>query len=116
MSDFSNTKWFYFEDGSNPYGVLGSRQDLFFKMVVSWQPEMIDADRFQFPKKPTAAYYKPQGYQFKKAALVEFAKEYQRKASEIALSYEDLAFFGSFFEKYGRKYGLLTEFHENGIC
>lgn len=48
--------------------------------------------------------------------IVEFAKEYQRKTSELSMSYEELAIFGSFFEKYGEKFGVLDEFHENGIC
>ena len=114
-NDFEHTKWFYFEDGSNPYGILGSRQDLFFKMVVSWQPEMIDNDHFKCVT-PTEAYHRPVSYQFKKSALVEFAKEWQRAQSETASSYEDLIWWSSFFEKYGKKYGCLTEFHENGIC
>ncbi len=48
--------------------------------------------------------------------LEDFAKDYQLRSSDIALSYEDLAFFGDFFEKYGTKYGLLEVFHENAIC
>lgn len=48
--------------------------------------------------------------------LIDFAKEYQFKSSELSLSYEELAFFGDFFEKYGTKYGVIDEFHENGIC
>ena len=58
-NDFEHTKWFHFEDGSNPYGILGGRQDLFFKMVVSWQPEMINNSTFKCPEKPTEAYYHP---------------------------------------------------------
>lgn len=116
MSVFENTKWFYFENGSNPYGVLGNRPDLLFKMIVSWQPEMIDNDRFKCPEKPTEAYYHAVSYQFKKSALVEFAKEWQRAQSNISSSYEDLMFWQNFFETYGKKYGCLTEFHENGIC
>jgi len=115
MNDFENTKWFYFDDGSNPYGILGSRQDLFFKMVVSWQPEMKNNDHF-ICHTPTKAYHEPVDYKFKKEALCEFAKEWQRVQSDIESSYEDLMWWGNFFEKYGKKYGLLTEFHENGIC
>ena len=48
--------------------------------------------------------------------LIDFAKEYQFKSSELSLSYEELAFFGDFFENYGTKYGVIDEFHENGIC
>lgn len=48
--------------------------------------------------------------------LTEFSKEYQIRTADMSLSYEDLAFFGAFFEKYGDKYGILEELHENGIC
>lgn len=48
--------------------------------------------------------------------LTEFAKDYQTRTSDMALSYEDLAFFGDFFNKYGDKYGILEELQENGIC
>lgn len=32
------------------------------------------------------------------------------------ISYGELAVIQDFFERYGKRYGLLTEFHENGIC
>lgn len=48
--------------------------------------------------------------------LIEFAKSYHIISSELSMSYEDLAFFGSAFEKLGQKYNVLDEFHENGIC
>lgn len=31
-------------------------------------------------------------------------------------SYSELAYFGEYFYKLGKKYGLLKEFRENGIC
>ena len=30
--------------------------------------------------------------------------------------WSDLATWGEFFAKYGKRYGLMREFHENGIC
>lgn len=51
-----------------------------------------------------------------KEDLVEFAKIYQIRSSELSMSYEDLAFFGNAFEELGKKFGVLEEFQENGIC
>lgn len=50
-----------------------------------------------------------------KTALRDFAIEWQRAQSELSTSYEELAFWSGFFEKYGKKHGLLEEFRENGI-
>lgn len=108
-------KWFHFDNGSNPYGVRDDRPDKFFAMVLGWQPEIIDNDTFQCHKE-TEAYYKPQNYQFKKDALRAFAIEYSGKVGDMTQSWEDCAWWSNFFEKYGKKYGLLREFHENGIC
>lgn len=37
---------------------------------------------------------------------------YEREHSH----WSDLATWGEFFAKYGKRYGLMREFHENGIC
>jgi hypothetical protein len=55
-------------------------------------------------------------YSERKNCLEELAKSYQVIASEIELSYEELYLPGNFFESNGKKYGLLQEFRENGIC
>lgn len=44
------------------------------------------------------------------------AIHWQEKFSEKSMSYEELAKAQSHFEKLGKRYGLLTEFRENGIC
>lgn len=41
---------------------------------------------------------------------------WQEKFSEKSMSYEELAKAQSHFEKLGKRYGLLAEFRENGIC
>jgi hypothetical protein len=43
------------------------------------------------------------------------AIEWQRYASEAALSYSELAEFGEYFEILAKKFDLTEEFHENGI-
>lgn len=112
---YRQMKWFHFDNGSNPYGVYGDRQDEFFKMIVAWNPIMKSNDTFQCPKEPTVAYYKPVDYKFKKEALRDFAIHYSHMVGEIVQSWEDVAWWSDFFTKYGKKYGLLREFRENGI-
>ena len=55
-------------------------------------------------------------YQQKKEAARQQAIDWQDQAAEQNLSYGELAEAGEQFEKLGRRYGLLQEFRENGIC
>lgn len=113
----ANMKWFHFEDGSNPYGVWGNRLDEFFRMIVKYQPEMVDENTFKCGKPVTYLSVKPiTDYERNKTALREFAIEWQYRVAELNLSYGELAWYEDFFRQYGKRYGLLREFHENGIC
>lgn len=55
-------------------------------------------------------------YQKMKNAAREKAIEWQAQFEERDMSYGELAIAQSFFERLGRRYGLLTEFRENCIC
>lgn len=55
-------------------------------------------------------------YQEKKKKAREKAIEWQERFGEQSISYEELAIAQFVFEQLGRRYGLLTEFRENGIC
>ena len=44
------------------------------------------------------------------------AIDWQNDFAKHNYSYGELAEFGEYFEKLGRRYGLLKEFRENGIC
>ena len=55
-------------------------------------------------------------YTEKKENLRDLAKEYSNNVGKTCLSYGELAEIGGFFEKNGKRYGLLKEFKENGIC
>lgn len=46
----------------------------------------------------------------------EEAIEWQEYAAKQSMSYEAVAVAQFHFEQLGRRYGLLTEFRENGIC
>ena len=51
-----------------------------------------------------------------KAAARDKAIEWQLESAEMSLSYEGLVKAQDYFQKLGKRYGLLTEFRENGIC
>ena len=55
-------------------------------------------------------------YQEMKEKIRAFAIEWQLVSSQKALSLEEITRAERYFEKFGRRYGLLKEFHENGIC
>lgn len=55
-------------------------------------------------------------YQKAKANAREKAVEYSYQRGEMNLSWYEYAEITSKFERLGRRYGLLREFRENGIC
>ena len=55
-------------------------------------------------------------YQKQKEKARNEAINWQSAIGNHNYSYGELAVFGNYFEKMGRRYGLLTEFRENGIC
>ena len=54
-------------------------------------------------------------YQELKEKLRQEAVEWQNTMSEFHLSYEELTEMQRYFERMGKKFGLLKEFRENGI-
>lgn len=44
------------------------------------------------------------------------AIKWQYKISDKSISWAELAEAGDYFYTLGKRYGLLREFHENGIC
>ena len=59
---------------------------------------------------------KGKNYTEKKANLEDLAKEWQGQFASYNWSYGELATIGEYFNKNGKKYGLLREFKENCIC
>ena len=55
-------------------------------------------------------------YETKKEMVRQEAIDWQNDFCNHNYSYEELAEFTTHFEKHGRRYGLLKEFRENGIC
>ena len=54
-------------------------------------------------------------YERRKAAARQKAVDWQLGFAEHNYSYAELAAAQAYFETLGRRYGLLTEFRENGI-
>ena len=55
-------------------------------------------------------------YEERKNNLQSLAIDYSNNFAGLPWSYGELAEIGDFFYRNGKKYGLLKEFHENGIC
>ena len=55
-------------------------------------------------------------YETKKEMARQEAIDWQNDFCNHDYTYGELAESGYYFEKLGRKYGLLKEFRENGIC
>ena len=54
-------------------------------------------------------------YQDKKEQVRDEAIDWQGGYQDHNFSYSELANFGEYFERLGKRYGLLKEFKENGI-
>lgn len=55
-------------------------------------------------------------YEQKKNEIREQAIDWQTDFCNHNYSYGELHYFQCYFEKMGRRYGLLKEFRENAIC
>lgn len=55
-------------------------------------------------------------YYKRKEAVRQQAIEWQLDFNNHNYSYGELAIWGEYFHALGKRYGLLREFHENGIC
>ena len=105
---------FIFTDGTNPY-ITYSDQAL-IKMFSKYDVDMIGINSF-IVNGPAAWYsVKPLTAREKMKAIIrEIAQRWQDGFDRFNYSYFDFLNWQNFFEEYGRKYGLLREFKENGI-
>ena len=103
---------FIFEDGSNPY--ITKTNKAFFDMLCEYDIRQTGARVFRV--KLSRGWTGRKTYDDKKWLLREAAIDWQSSFPDMDYSYDDLAMWGDFFREYGKKYGLLREFAENGIC
>lgn len=102
---------FRYKNGSNPY--ITKTNEYFFKMICKYHLERDFDTGFTVIEK-REPYKKT--YKALQAILRDFAIQWQYDFPRFAYSWSELNEWDSFFTEYGKKYGLLREFHENGIC
>lgn len=101
---------FTYKNGSNPY--ITTTNSNLFNMICKYDLEQVGAASFYVLAKREKF---KKTYQSKRAILRDFAINWQSEFSSLIYSWGNLADWGAFFEEYGKKYGLLREFRENGI-
>ena len=104
---------FIFKDNSNPYIVKTNKE--LFKMYCKYYCEPLEKDNFIVLGLREWNGNK-QTYEGRKEVLRSEAVKWQENFSKNNYSYHQLSEWQNFFEEYGKKYGLLKEFKENGIC
>ena len=66
----------------------------------------------EFTRRPV----KGNTYASRKEAARDIAIEWSMTSSKFNLSYSEYIEISTYFRQIGRRYGLLREFYENGIC
>lgn len=104
---------FFYKHGENPY-ITTSNKEL-FRMICKYYVEQFDNNAFV-----TCGLREWNGNrksrEGKKEVLRAFAIDWQNYFDNNAITYAELANWQDFFNELGKRYGLLTEFRENGIC
>ena len=80
-------------------------------MLMKYEMEQIGARSFRVGAEKRIK----KDYGTIKAELREIAISWQYNFNRFNYDYFDLSGWNNFFEEYGRKYGLLKEYKENGI-
>ena len=101
---------FKYKNGSNPY--ISTTDGTLFKMICKYHLER-EFDTGFIVHEKREPYKK--SYKNLQNILREFAIDWQSDFPRFTYSWGSLADWGGFFEEYGKKYGLLREFRENGI-
>ncbi len=107
---------FTFADGSNPYICTSGKR--LFHMIKKYYLEQTDSSSFSVTGEAvllTVFGKKLSAYEENQAILRDFAIEWQYNFHNFNYSMSECAVWSDFFREYGKKYGLLREFEENGI-
>ena len=102
---------FTFADGSNPY--ITRTNKAFFEMLCKHIVEQTSEHGFTVIGDMPAFKHT---YKDCKYILENFAISWQHDFERFNYSYSDISEWQDFFTEYGKRYGLLTVFHENAIC
>ena len=95
------------ENGGGIYYENAGGRDAYFRDTFCPGTEIISFISFH-------AYGKT--YAERKESVRNAALDYQSAWSDYCFSYSEIAVIGAWFERMGRRYGLLREFRENAIC
>lgn len=107
---------FTFKDGSNPY--IAKTNKAFFNIISKYYVYQTETNEFYVDSKAqilTVTGKKLSSREKNKESLRDFAIQWQYDFANFNYSYSDLAMYTDFFNEYGKKYGLIREFRENGI-
>ena len=109
---FKHYVLFDFCNGSNNY--ITTDDKALFEMICKYYVSQFENEYFLV--NGLREWNGKRSYEGKKEVLRSFAIDWQNNFSNCNYSYGELANWQSFFEEYGRKYGLIKEFKENAIC
>lgn len=101
---------FKYKNGSNPY-ITTSNENL-FKMIVKYNLHLIDKDNYIVINERRTGN---KTYKEKRELLKNFAFNWIVCFELARRSWVCVADWCDFFKEYGKRYGLLREFRENGI-
>ena len=106
---------FKYKNGCNPY--ISFNNKAFFDMICKYVLTQQHNTAFivEEERKVKSLDHKRITWSDKKEILRDFAIEWQLSFEKFFYSYAELIEYQVFFEEYGKKYGLLREFRENGI-
>ena len=103
--------WVLFVDNTTANNYITTGNKTLFYTLTHGDVEQISETIFRYKGKKEIT----SGYHAYKEELTEIARKWQEDFSRFNYDYRQLAGWGAFFEEYGKKYGLLREFRENGI-
>lgn len=95
------------ENGGGIYYEKAGGNEAYFRDVFCPDTEIVSFISFH-------AYGKT--YAERKESVRNAALDYQSAWSDYCFSYSELATIGAWFERMGKRYGLLRELRENCIC
>lgn len=102
----------HFNFGKGKNGYIATRNDTFFKVLCKY--DVNQRGRVSFDVHGPRGHAR-KTYTQRKNLLRDFAVEWQCRAGDMGYSCGEMADWAGFFEEYGRKFGLLTEFRANAI-
>ena len=107
---------FTFLDGSNPY--ITTNHSALWRMIKKYYCRFTGpASLLVEGRNQVLGVRKVSEHEKNKTLLRDFALDFQSFNMEYQrISMGELIEWGYFFEEYGKRFGLLREFRENGLC